>query len=384
MLILKTLFWLAFIIGLVIFIHELGHFVTAKFLHIKVEEFAFGFGKKIFGKKMGETLYRINLIPYGGYVKLLGEESASKDPRSFSTKPLLTRSIVIIGGVVMNFLLAAATFYVLLSAKDFSIFLPRISEYKFLGSETEIQDKPIVEGVIEDTPASEVDFPTDVVIWSVDNEEIVEVDDFVGYLEGHKGQEVEIEVLSFEGEWKKIMVAPRETEREGVLLGVEFYDVIASFYKLDYGRNKALSGAFHSVNFSGYTLDIFKELIAISFKEKSVKPVSEGVSGVVGVADRVFDLVRVGDVLEILNLSAGVNLSVAIINLMPIPGLDGGYLLFMIIEKIRGRKLAEKYMEWAMRIGFVLIIILGILITVKDIVQFDIIPRFINFVKGLF
>lgn len=381
---LKFIAWLTFIIGLVIFIHEFGHFIAAKLWGIKVEEFAFGFGKKLIGKKVGNTLYRINLIPYGGYVRLLGEEEASNNPESFSAKPLLTKSIVIIGGVLMNFLLAISVFYIILAAKNFEIFLPRISDYNFLGSEVEVQNKPIVEGVIEGTPASEASFPCDVVIWSVDEVEIKNVDDFVSYLDDHKGEEIEIQILSFEGEWRKIKVVPRETQREGVLLGVEFYDVIASFYKLDYSRNQLSGGMLHAINFSGYTLDIFKDLIGISFRERSVRPVSEGVSGVVGVANRIFDLVKVGDSLEILNLCAGVNLSVAIINLLPIPGLDGGHLLFMIIEKVRGRKLAEKYQEWATRAGLVFFVILGVLITVKDLVQFDIFPRLFNWVKNLF
>ena len=138
------------------------------------------------------------------------------------------------------------------------------------------------------------------------------------------------------------------------------------------------------MNFTGYNLDVFRELIVISFREKSVKPVSEGVSGIVGVANTVLDIVKVGDIPEILNLLAGINLSLALVNLLPIPGLDGGYLLFLLIEKIRGKKLDEKYEEWALRIGFTFLIILAVLITVKDIIQFEIVTRFLNLIKNLF
>lgn len=381
---LKFIFWLAIIIGLVIFIHEFGHFIAAKLTGIKVEEFAFGFWKSIVSKKVGDTLYRVNIIPFGGYVKLLGEEESSKDPKSFSVKPFLTRSIVIVAGVVMNFILAGFIFYIILIAKDYEIYLPRISDYKFLGSNVEIQNKPIVENIIEDTPASDAGFPKDVVIWSVDEVEIKDLDDLLNYLSEHEGEEIAIKVLTLDGAWQVVRVTPSQTGKEGVLLGVEFYDVIASFYKLDYGRNKGLAGILHTLNFSGYTLDIFKELIAISFRERSVEPVSEGVSGIIGVADRVLDLVKVGDVLEILNLAAGVNLSVAIINLLPIPALDGGFLLFMAIERVRGKKMAKKYEEWATKIGLVFLIGLAVLVTVKDVVQFDIIPRIFDWIKNLF
>ncbi len=381
---LKAFFWLVFIIGIVIFIHEFGHFIAAKLCRIVVEEFAFGFGKKLIGKKIGGTEYKINIIPYGGYVRLLGEEEELDKEGSFSSKSLTKRVIVITAGVFMNFVLAVFIFYMMFAFRDFSIFLPRISDYNFLGADVEIQDKPIVENVIAGTPAEGVDFPTDVVVWGVDSQEVKNVDDFVTYLSDNKGNEIEIKVLSFEGEWKDITVVPNDTEQEGVLLGVEFYNVVASFYRLDYQKNKLFSGLSHSVNFSGYTFDILKELIIVSFEEKSVKPVSEGVSGVVGVANRVLELVKVKDFWEIFNLMAGVNLSLAIMNLLPIPGLDGGYLLFFIIEKFRGKKMAEKYKQWAIRIGFIFLISLGIIVTLKDIIQFDIVPRFFNAVKSLF
>lgn len=380
----KTAIWFIFIIGLVIFIHEFGHFISAKLAGVKVEEFAFGFGKKVYGKRIGETLYKINLLPVGGYVRLLGQEEESKKPNSFSTKSLKVKMLVIIAGVVMNFFLAVVTFYIVLSVRNYEIFIPRISEYHFKGAAVSIHNKPIVANIINETPAEEVDFPVDVVIWSVNGKDIEEVTDLTDYLTEHKGEEITIKVLSFYGEWEDITVIPNDTNQEGVLLGVEFYDSIASFYKLDYGRTKVFSGFLHTINFSGYTIDIFKDLVAISVEEKSVKPVSEGVSGVVGVANRVFDLVKIGDIIEILNLIAGINLSLAIINLLPIPGLDGGYLLFMLIEKIRGRKIAEKYQEWAIKIGFIFLAFLGILITIKDIVQFDIIGRLFNRISSLF
>lgn len=380
----KAILWLILIIGFVIFVHELGHFIAAKLVGIKVEEFALGFGRKLIGKKVGGTLYRINLIPYGGYVKLLGEDEESNKPESFGSKPIIKKLIVITAGVFMNFIFAVLIFYGIFIFREFNIFLPRITEYNFLGSNVEIQNKPIVENIIENTPAEQVNFPTDVVIWAIDGQEIGEVDNFISYLADHKGEEVEVRVLSFIGEWSDIKVIPNDTEKDGVLLGVEFYNVVASFYKLDYSRNKFFSGMFHSINFSGYTLNIFKDLIAVSFREKSVKPVSEGVSGVVGVANRVLELVRVEDIFEIFNLTAGINLSLAIMNLLPIPGLDGGYFLIFIIEKIRGRESAEKFQTWAIKVGFVFLIILGFVITLKDIIQFNIFPRLINVIKNLF
>ena len=381
--VIKAIIWILFIIGLVVFIHELGHFMSAKLLGIKVQEFAFGFGKKIIGKKFMGTLYRINYIPLGGYVRILGQEEESDKPQSFSTKSLSTKLTILLAGVFMNFLLAVVTFYIVLGFRDFSIHLPVLTDYEFMGTNEEVQYKPFVRKVFDDTPASDVDFPKDVIIWSVDEVEVKTVEDFINYLQEHEGEEITIKVLTLEGKYVEKNVVPKKTGREGVLLGIEFYESVAAFYKLDYSKNKALSGVLHSINFTGYSLDVFGDLIEISYREKSVKPVSEGVSGLIGVASTVFDLVRVGDVLELLNLLAGINLSLAVINLLPIPGLDGGYVLFFIIEKIRGRKLSEKYMEWAVRFGFAFMILLLILISIKDIIQFNVLSRLLNVLKNI-
>ena len=106
MVLIQAIVWFVLIIGIVIFIHELGHFTAAKLIGVNVEEFAFGFGKKIFGKKIGETEYKINMLPIGGYVKLLGEEENVKDPRSFSFISLGKKAIIISAGVIMNIFLA--------------------------------------------------------------------------------------------------------------------------------------------------------------------------------------------------------------------------------------------------------------------------------------
>ena len=144
------------------------------------------------------------------------------------------------------------------------------------------------------------------------------------------------------------------------------------------------AGVLHAVNFGAYNLDAFGELIKQSFEDKSVKPVSEGVVGVVGVADVVLSIVKVGDVLNLFELLASINLMLAIANLLPIPGLDGGHLLFILLETMTGKQVAEKYRDWAVRIGFILLMLLGALITIKDIVQFNVVSRTWEWLKSLF
>jgi len=371
-------------VGIVIFIHEFGHFITAKFSGIKVEEFAFGFGKKIFGKKVGDTEYKLNLFPLGGYVRLLGQEQESDNPRSYSKKNVGIRLIVLLAGVVMNFICAIVTFFIILGIRDFEIYVPKLAEYHFYGAVSEVQNKPVIAEVIEGTAASEAQLPVNSFIWSIGGIDIKEVNDLNNLLERFEGQEVVMRLLSNSGQWKDITITPREVEEEGVLLGVKYYDGVASYYKLDYTRNKLFAGVLHSFNFTGYTLSVFKDLIVLSFEEKSVEPISTGVHGVVGMATVLLDVVRVGEVADILELLANVNISLFLVNLLPIPGLDGGYILILVLEKILRRKIPERYQEWGVRIGLGVLVLLAILIGIKDVVQFDIIGRLFNRIKSLF
>lgn len=386
---LQTILWLAFILGLVVLIHELGHFLAAKIVGIKVQEFAFGMGKKIWGKKVGETEYKVNLIPFGGYVKLLGEEESSDDPRSFSQKPFFSRLFVIIAGVLMNFILATLIFYAYLAKTDFETYIYNSGrKYSFIGAQQEEQEKPVVDSIIPETPADEVGFPEDVVLYKADGKDIKNAQHFGEILEENKGKEIAIEVRDrMDAKWKQINVTPQETTTEDgntVLLGVYYAKGVYPFYKLDYSENKLFAGLSHTVNNWGYQAVLFYDLIATSFEEKTAKPVYENAVGVVGMTDVIYSFVKLGDVFEMANFIALINLSLVMVNLIPIPALDGGQALIIIIEKISGKKIPEKYKEWAIRISFILLITLAILINVKDIFQFDIISRISTWIKNLF
>ncbi|MCA9382092.1 site-2 protease family protein, partial [Candidatus Dojkabacteria bacterium] len=168
------------IIGILIFIHEFGHFIAAKRADIEVQEFAFGFGPRLIGffattkgfeirlpfdksfrinkikvKKNSETEYKINLFPIGGYVKMLGEEQSVNDPRSYSAKPVGKRFVVIVAGVIMNALLAAFLFYIVLANQSFVTIIPRLDvfNYNFIGTET--TERVIISDVVPNSPADQ-------------------------------------------------------------------------------------------------------------------------------------------------------------------------------------------------------------------------------------
>lgn len=381
MVFLETIIVLIIIVGLLVFIHELGHFIAAKISKIKVEEFALGFWKKIISFKHGETLYRINLIPLGGYTQLLGEEKKINDPRSFSARPIRFRAFVLLAGVIMNFLLGCLIFYAMLARADFVISVPYITGHKFFGANTIVQEKPVVLEIDTGSPAEKANFPTSVVIWKINNTDVNSIQEFKTLLDNNAGKLTNIEVLDTTGNLSNIEVTLAETSPK---LGIVYDSEPLQFYKIDYRPNKFFSGVIHSINFVSYSFDSLAEIIKISFREKSIEPVSQSVTGLVGVSDLTYTLVKFRNLNELLNLSASVSISLALMNILPIPLLDGGHLFFIILEKIRGRRLAEKYEKWANRAGFIFLISLTIIITLKDIIQFDIIQRLINKVSSIF
>jgi regulator of sigma E protease len=172
-----------------------------------------------------------------------------------------------------------------------------------------------------------------------------------------------------------------------VLLGITYYylDQYPDFIlRLDYDSNKILSGIAHTLNMSVYNFSGLWELIKQSLAERSIEPVSSGVSSIVGVSDFVYNLVKIDDFVNIINLTALVSLSLGIMNILPIPLFDGGHLLFIVIEKIRGKKINEKAQEKISTIAFYGLVILSILIIFKDIWQFNFFERIANLLRSIF
>ena len=185
------------VLSILILVHELGHFLMAKRVGIKVEEFGFGYPPRLFSKKIGETVYSLNLLPFGGFVRLHGEELAEKvkeSKRAFWAKSKKARTVVIIAGVLANFLLAVVVFSVV---------------YSVIGIPTQT-DQVIIIGVVPDSPAAEVNLKEEDIILAVDEETLRNLDHFVELIEKKKGKEVSLLVRREEKEMSFSLV-PRES-----------------------------------------------------------------------------------------------------------------------------------------------------------------------------
>jgi len=390
---LLTLIVFLVILSILVLIHEAGHFFTAKKFGIKVEEFGFGFPPRALGIKRGETVYSINWLPIGGFVKLYGEDEAgggklalsnkqnaisNKDEgRAFYARSVRQRAIVVVAGVVMNVILAIAIFYTFLFISNFKTDFPLLTNHAFFGvhqiNKNLNETDAVVSAVLPGSPAEKAGMTTPFEILSVNGQKITDRKNFIEFVNTHKGKEITIEWRDIKTEKTAVAtVVPRVSppKNEGAL-GVGFFPVAIVSY--DTPVQRAFSGVIHTANVTVYTLDVFAKLFAASVEQKSAAPVSEGVSGPVGIfslIDAVLKLPGLKEkVLNVLNIAGLLSISLAFFNVLPIPAVDGGRLFFILAEGITGKKINPQIESTIHTIGMAVLMALIALITFRDIAR---------------
>jgi regulator of sigma E protease len=355
------------ILGLLIFVHEFGHFIVAKRKNLKVLEFGFGFPPRLFSIKRGETIYSINLIPIGGFVKILGEEGeARSDPRSFASQSIRTRSLILSAGVLMNLLLAM----VLLSI-GFKIGLPQVID----SVEGKIRDVKIqIAFVAQNSPAEKAGLSLGDEIITVDGEKLDKVELIQERIKEKAGKEIKLEIKRG-AEILEKKITPRENPPEGEgALGVGLVKTGVVSYPIFQAVIRGISSTFSIIAaiFIAF-YEIIKNLII-------GKPVTAELTGPVGIAVMTAHVARMGFV-YILQFTAILSINLGIINILPFPALDGGRILFLVIEKIRRKKISQKVENLIHTIGFAFLILLMLLVTFRDIFRFK--EIFINLWKKI-
>lgn len=383
------------ILSVLVLIHEAGHYFVAKKLGIKVEEFGFGFPltPALFSFKRGETVYSFYPVLIGGFVKLYGEDEAGggrvattkneelktenkKDlHRAFFARPIWQRTAVVIAGVVMNAILAVVIYYAFLGISGFKTELPLIGQHTFVGAAQQVKTQVLISEVIKGSPADKAGITPFSRIISLNGEPVKDAQEFGATIKEYKGKEV---ALVWENVKTKEQlsgtVVPRLNPPKGEgSLGVAFYPANTVTLSYETPTQKAFSGFVHPYNLMAYNFDVIGELINVSIKEKTAKPISEGVSGPVGIYSLVGQILDIPDVKErmltILNLAGLLSISLAFFNVLPIPGLDGGRLFFIILEAVTRRKINPKVEGYIHAVGMVLLIALLVLVTIKDVGQ---------------
>lgn len=342
------------IISVLIIVHELGHFFAAKRAGLWVEEFGIGIPPRLFGKKIGETLYSLNLFPFGGFVRLHGENSdlkITKPKRAFLNQSKKTRASIVVAGVFMNFLLASVAFAVV---------------YSFSGIPQKTENVRIVE-IADGSPAMNSDFMLEDIVRKVEGEDVSTNEMFIEALEGRKDEEV---VFLIEREGEEALVElhsiPRSNppEDEGAL-GVKISTIESYFPPIG---ERLLKGVYYGFK----EAMIWTWIVAVGLAQmiielfKGQAPV--GVSGPVGIVALTARAASFG-IIPLINFAGILSVNLMILNILPFPALDGGRLVFIVIESFIGRKVLPKVENIIHAIGMAILLLLLIAITYKDIRQ---------------
>lgn len=357
------------ILSILVVLHEFGHFLAAKRAGIGVEEFGFGLPPRIWGKKIGETIYSVNWLPFGGFVKLIGEDPTDKrrgQPNSYFIKPLPARMQVVIAGVVFNFILAVLIFYIVIFVLGFKVSLPLLVEhqFKFVNQTKQVLVADVVAGGV----ASSAGIAVGDSILLANAVKISEIGDLQKIVRANLDREVNLVLENpVDNKTRLVVVVPKYNEElRAAAIGVSLGELVVLNYETI--GQKLLSGIVHSYNTLEYSGKIFGRLIGFAVREKDISPVSEGVSGPVGIAQITTQAVALGPI-SVLQLFGLLSLNLAAINILPIPALDGGRFFFLIIEAVSGRRVYPHVEKWAHSIGFAILLGLIMLVTYNDIIK---------------
>lgn len=356
-------------------IHELGHFLMARKFGIKVLEFGFGIPPRAWGKKIGDTLVSINWLPFGGFVRLLGEDEVDTkilhDHQSFAFQKVWKRIVVVIAGIVMNLGLAWVLFYMVLFSQGFKAQYPKLVENQFIGAVQKDENLILVQEVAVDSPAQSVGIKVNDRIVSINGNKLESVKQLNEQTKAQAGHPMSLTLSDPEGkDLRTVEITPRENPpaNQGAL-GIALGQLPLATIEYQSTLSRVFAGPIHSLNLVIYSGKILGQLIHQSFVQKSFGPVSQSVAGPVGITNVANSILTssTNPLIPYLDFVALLSLNLAILNLLPLPALDGGRLFFLYIEAILGRRVNAEFERWVHTIGFAVFIMLLLLVTASDI-----------------
>lgn len=325
------------VLGILVTIHEFGHFIVAKLSGTKVNEFAIGFGPKIFSKKYGETEYSFRLMLFGGFCALAGEDETSNDKRAVTNKPWYIRLGIFAAGPLMNILL---TFVIL------------IMVFYFVGSPV-----PVVSSTINGYPAEKAGIKPGDEIVMVNNTKINDWTTLQNIINSNNGVKLNFTIKRGNVILKKAVIPTIDKSTSKPMIGIV----------PQYRRSLILA-----IN-SGVKQTIFfaKMIILSLYMLITGKVSTNDLMGPVGIVQAIGTEAKSG-ILNLMAFTALISVNLGLFNLLPFPALDGGRILFVLIEKIRGKPVDPEKEGFVHYIGFILLIALILFATYKDLVRINI------------
>lgn len=360
--------------SILVFVHELGHFIMAKRSGMGVHEFGFGFPPRVVGiqKQNGkwrvvwgrkqlateETVYSINAIPLGGFVRIMGEDNdVANDPRSFTNKSFGRRFLTLAAGVLMNVLAAWVIFSI-----GFMIGLPiAINGVEDIPEGGQFTEQQILIGAIKpDSPAQTAGLQEGDIIKSVDGQVITSISGLQEYIGTRQGNTINFQIQRLNEEMDiPVQVSTTRDPAQGLVgIGLGLYG------KLSFNPISAVWQGGQT------TITQLQAIVVGLYDVFTTKEGVKSIGGPVKIAQLTGQVADLGW-LPLLQFTAFLSLNLAILNSLPFPALDGGRMLFLIIEKIRGKANNQSVEQYANAIGFMLLLLLMAVITVRDVSQLE-------------
>ncbi len=367
------------ILGLLVFVHEAGHFLVARWNGIKAEEFGFGFPPRAFGfykddlsgkyrfvwgnkdVQSKNTLFSMNWLPLGGFVRIKGEDGSNQDPDSFMSKSAWVRVKVLGAGVFMNFIFAW-----LLVSLVLMIGFPQTIDST---NRAQYPDTKIyITNVLPNTPAEEMGLQAGDQVMSLDGTAVSSLEQVSKTVKEKQGTEITIEVNRL-GKQLSLQGTPRvnHPENEGAL-GIGFTEtaiVKFGFFRAFY------EGALNTYEMTRQIIFALGRMIGMLFGGDRVAVDVTGPVGIVYMTKQMSDLGFV----YLLQFAAILSINLGIVNILPFPALDGGRIFFILLEKLKGRPVTQKVEMALHQIGFMLLLLLMAIITVRDFSQFQLLEK---------
>jgi len=374
-------------LGVLVFFHELGHFLMAKIFKVKVEEFGIGYPPRLGGfifekskikffrrrkerKSSSQTIYSLNLIPLGGFTKLKGEMGEEEGPDSFSVQAWWKKALVAAGGVLMNIFLAILLFSFLSL-----IGIPRDLSQEDLGTAQVVSEPQIQIGaVFSDSPAAQSGLEIGDVLLSVDDQNFSKLEEVQNYIQGKVGQSIELEYQREEKIFQKNLpvltydqafqeeesVSPAKPDKGFIGVFLSQTALVRYPWYRALGQGVSMTFSLLGQIFSG----IFLLLKSLVTEQKMIG----GVVGPVGITQMISDTARLGFI-YLVHFAAVLSVAIGAFQLIPFPALDGSRIVFSLVEGVRRRRLSPRTEAMIMGLGFYLLLILLIVISFREIVN---------------
>ncbi len=341
------------VIGVLIFVHELGHFLVAKYYGVGVEAFSLGFPPKLISKKVGETDYRISIIPLGGYVKLLGENPGEEVPpellpRSFSHRPLGQRSAIVAAGPIFNLLFAIIALSLVFTFTGIPYFKAEIG------------------GIQPGSPAEEAGLQKGDLVLSINGQEVTRWEDLSRLIRSSGDGPLDIRFRRGDQDLQ-VQLQPRTMETANIF-GEKVYAKligVSAPERYEIERVGPISAWWHGLTYSYRILEV--TVVSIG-KLITQKVPLNSLGGPIMIAQVAGKQAEQG-VSQLIHFMAVLSINLALLNILPIPMLDGGHLLFFLVEAVRGKPVSMKHREIAQAIGLTALLTLMFIVFYHDILR---------------